>query len=202
MIILPIACAILFGSPSNAPQFPHRQPNNQKYKMVYVGWQDEMDSRYNWSPINMENKAFVAQPTKSKLFLGLDKVPANWPYQYQWSGVTRDLEIDSSQYPVLMARVSQVQGYAHLDLELIGKNGAVENTIRTSTLTVSGLAQVDLRNSIPAGIRRLRVRLIVGGPNEGCCATYDWVRFVTPEDAAFLEKNPDWQYVGIRRIYR
>jgi len=56
---------------------------------------------------------------------------------------------------------------------------------------------IDLSKSLKPAFYRLRLRLIVGGPNEGCCATYDWVRFVDQCNSAFLVQNPDWDRVRL-----
>jgi hypothetical protein len=166
-------------------------------KVVTVGWHDEMDSRSNWGGLNVQNKAFVATPAKGTLFLGLNRVPPNWPYQYQWSGVTQDATVDLAHFPVLMARTTQIQGYAHLDIDVLGQRGEVLNTLRTSTLNKPGLSVINLSKQVTPGLHKLRLRLIVGGSNDGCCATYDWVRFVSQADAEFLTKHPDWNKVRL-----
>ncbi len=174
-------------------QFPGTTKDHRR--TVFVGWHDEMDSRSNWSTLDMQNKAFVAQPIPGTVFLGLDRVPANWPYSYQWSGVTQVANVDVARYPILMSRVRQVQGYAHLDIDVLGPKGEVINTLRSATLNNPGLSTIDLSQVLAPAFYRLRLRLIVGGPNEGCCATYDWVRFVDKGDAEFLTLNPDWDRV-------
>ena len=166
-----------------------------KSHVVFVGWHDELDTRSRWSPLKMENHAFTASPVPGTLFLGLDHVPQNWPYLFQWSGVSQDAGVDLGNYPVLMARVPQVQGYAHLDIDVLGEAGEVLNTLRTTTLTKPGISTLDLGASLPAKYTQLRIRLIVGGPNDGCCATYNWVRFVSRPDAVFLTAHPDWNHV-------
>lgn len=188
-MVTAIACAIIAQR-----QLPGRHADPSQ---IVVGWLDEMDNRYNWAPLQMENRAFVAVPTPGTLFLGLDHTPPNWPYQFQWSGVTRDAYVDIARFPVATARVTQVQGYAHLDIQVIGPKGDVVNTLRTTTLTSPGISRLDLSKSLPAGSYRFHIRLIVGGPNEGCCATYDWLRFVTAKDADFLAKHPDWTNVRL-----
>lgn len=188
--------AALSLAPS-APQGHFPGAPADRRRTVYVGWHDEMESRSYWGPLNMQNKAFVAQPTKGTLFLGLDQVPDNWHYEYQWSGLTREANVNVASYPILMARVRQVQGYAHLDIDILGAKGEVVETVRSSTLNAPGLSTIDLGPHLPAGYHRLRLRLIVGGPNQGCCATYDWVRFVNKSDAAFLTLHPDWDRVRL-----
>lgn len=196
MSLLGLLAAALTGL--NAPaqgQWPEMPKDHRR--TVFVGWHDEMDSRSPWGPLNMQNKAFVAQPAPGTLFLGLDHVPADWPYAFQWSGVTQDANVDIARFPVLLARVRQVQGYAHLDVDVLGAKGEVVNTLRSSTLNGSGLSTIDLSKVLTPTFYRLRLRLIVGGPNEGCCATYDWVRFVDKGDAEFLTLNPDWDRVRL-----
>ena len=174
----------------------HRQialPSNER--TIFVGWNDEMDYRLRWSPLNMENRAFTATPTPGTLFLGLDHVPANWPYEYQWSGVSQDVGVNVAKFPILMARVSQVQGYAHLDIDVLGSKGQVLMTLRTSTLNAPGLSTLDLSHTFFPDNYHLRLRLIVGGTNDGCSATYNWVRFVSKSDSDFLQSHPDWRNV-------
>ena len=194
MIIL-LASAIFATMASDSQrtwQFPKRTVEHT----ILVGWHDEMDARSHWGPLNMENRAFVATPFKNTIFLGLDQVPPNWPYQFQWSGVTQDAYDDLARFPILMARVSQVQGYAHLDIDVIGPKGNVANTVRSNALNDPGLTQIDLGKALSPDTSHFRIRLIVGGPNSGCCATYTWIRFVSRRDAMFLGDHPDW-----RRVY-
>ena len=157
---------------------------------IVVGWHDEMDDRVRWKPLAVGNKAFVAVPTPDALFLGLDMVPPNWPYTYQWSGVEQDARVDVARYPVVSAYIVQVQGYAHLDIDVLDSGGKVTRTERTSTLTSPGVATLDLGKDLAPGVYTLHVRLIVGGPNSGCCATYKWVRFTTSRDADYLSRHP------------
>ena len=170
--------------------YPTRQPGT-----ITVGWNDEMDTRSSWSPLRVENKAFVATPTNGTLFLGLDQVPPNWPYQYQWSGVSQDAYVDLAKFPVLQARLLQVQGYAHLDIDVVDPDGHVSNTLRTTTLNNEGISTLDFRGSLKPGYYHFRLRLIIGGQNSGCCSTFDWVRFSAPRDADFFVRHPDWTQV-------
>src|SRR5580658_2439306 len=73
--------------------------------IIWTGWHDEMGSRYTWKPLDMANRAFVAAPTPGQVFLGLDTVPKNWPYTYQWSGVQQKAQVDVAKYPVVSAYV-------------------------------------------------------------------------------------------------
>jgi len=169
------------------------QPQHAHYS-IPVGWHDELERSSNWGPLNMENKAQVIAPPGT-LLLTLGHVPANWPYTYQWSGVTQDANVDLATYPVLMAKANYVFGYAHMDIDVLDGRGQVEQTLRSSTLNAPGLSSVDLGASLKPGQYHLRLRLIVGGQNEGCAAIYDWVRFVKRSDVDFLTNNPDWPYV-------
>jgi len=191
MVLLTLFASSVLGWSGSDAQIPVVRDR----PFVAVGWHDEMDDRFRWSPLNMENRAFTAAPVPGALFLGLERVPAGWPYAFQWSGVSQDLTVDVANFPFLMARVSQVQGYAHLDIDLLGPKGEVQNTTRSTTVQASGMSTVDLTSFVPAGVQRFRLRLIVGGPNSGCCATYRWVRFVSKADAEFLRAHPDWSRV-------
>jgi len=158
---------------------------------IVVGWQDELDSPSRWEPLAMENQARVIAPP-GVLILSLGHVPDNWPYTYQWSGVTQDASVDVARFPVLMAKVNWVQGYAHMDIDVLDAQDRAVKTLRSSTLNGQGISTVDLVGSLDPAYYRLRLRLIVGGDNAGCAAIYDWVRFVGKKDAEFLAKNPDW----------
>lgn len=166
---------------------------------IVVGWNDELDSRAHWSPLNVENKARVSGPP-GVLLLSLGQVPTGWPYEYQWSGVSQDLRVDLARFPVLMAKVNWVQGYAHLDIDVVDAAGVAVKTFRSSTLTAAGLSTVDLGKELDPAYYSLRIRLIVGGPNSGCEATYDWVRFVSRRDSEFLTAHPEWDLV--RPVWR
>jgi hypothetical protein len=143
----------------------------------------------------MENKARVNVPAKGAMILSLGQVPNGWPYTFQWSGVTQDANVDVAKYPVLMARLLWVEGYAHMDIDVLDASGKAVKTFRSSTVNGPGLSTIDFRGQLDPAIYRLRLRLIVGGPNSGCSATYDWVRFVQPADAEFLNRRPDWENV-------
>ncbi len=158
---------------------------------IVCGWADELDTPSGWAPLEVENKAHVYQPYRGSVLLGLDHVPSNWPYAYQWSGVTRDVTVDTGRYPVLLARVLWVQGYAHMDIDVLDSQGKPVKTLRTTTLNGPGLSELDFDPSDDPIPQALRLRLIVGGPNEGCSATYDWVRFVRKADAERLKSHPD-----------
>lgn len=124
------------------------------------------------------------------LALRLPQVPDGWPYTYQWGGATREAVVDLGRYPVLLARVDAVRGYAHLDLEERDTAGKPVRGRRTPTLVAPGLIRLDLGDAA-RNARRLALRLVVGGPNEGASATYRWVRFASREGADAIERNPD-----------
>jgi len=162
---------------------------------IAVGWHDEMDNRVRWKPLATDNKAFVAVPTPDVIFLGLDTVPQNWPYTYQWSGVQQDARVDIARFPVVSAYLTQVQGYAYLDIDVLDSGGKVSQTVRTPTLTSPGVATLDLGKDLSPAVYSFRIRLIVGGPNSGCCATYKWVRFTTTREADYLSRHPAYKVV-------
>jgi len=169
-------------------QRPGGPPHAQ---MVSPGWHDELSSVSGWGPLSLENKAHVFHSDEGEMLLSLNHVPGGWPYQYQWSGVTRDVQADLGRWPVLMARCTGVLGYAHMDIEVLDRAGKVVKGFRSSTITSAGVSEVDLRASLDPAVYTLRLRLIVGGPNEGCSATYDWVRFVSRPDAQALRAHPE-----------
>lgn len=170
---------------------------------VVVGWCDELNSATYWSPLAMENQARVNVPYPGYVLLSLGHVPDNWPYAYQWSGISQDAQVDVARFPVLMARVQWVQGYAHMDIDVLDARGKAVKTLRSSTLNERGLSKIDLSQTLDPGTYRLRLRLIVGGDNSGCSATYDWVRFVDQKGAEFLDAHPDWNKIRIYgQVYR
>ena len=154
-----------------------------------------MNAKSSWQPLNMENKAFVEQPVPGKLFLGLAQVPPSWPYTFQWSGLSQNLSLDVAHYPVLIAKVDQVHGYAHMDIDVLDSAGHATRTLRSSTLNAPGLSEIDLGKELEPAVYRLQFRIIVGGENSGCSATYDWVRVVNREDAALLRAHPEYSRI-------
>ena len=157
---------------------------------VAVGWNDEMEVLSAWRDLRTSNKPQVIRREEGGLALRLPQVPDRWPYQYQWSGLTREAVVDLGKYPVLLAKVDAVSGYAHLDLEERDVDGNPVRGRRTPGLTTPGIIRLDLGDEA-RNVRRLTLRMIVGGPNEGASAAYRWVRFVSRADADLIERNPD-----------
>lgn len=112
--------------------------------------------------------------------------------------------MDIGKYPFLTANVSELLGgYAHMDIDVLDSAGKAVKTLRSSTLQAGGLSFVNLRESLDPAIYTLQLRLIVGGSNEGCWATYDWVCFTSVEDGERLKQNPNrYHHQRDRRIYR
>lgn len=165
-------------------------PPVQMVKPVAVGWNDELEVLSAWRDLRTSNKPQTIRREEGGLTLRLPQVPDRWPYQYQWSGLTREAVVDLDRYPVLLAKVDAVSGYAHLDLEERDVDGAAVRGKRTPGLTTPGIIRFDLGDEAK-NVRRLTLRLIVGGPNEGASATFRWVRFASRETADLIEKNPD-----------
>lgn len=181
---------MLFALPP-APPAQATKPSRVTANPVRVGWQDEMEVLSAWHPLPVGNKPQVWRREEGGLGLRLPQVPDGWPYQYQWSGVTREAIVDLGKYPVLLVKVDAVSpGYAHLDIEERDNMGHAVRGKRTPALTGPGLIKLDLGDDAK-NVRRLTLRLIVGGPNEGAMVAYRWVRFVGREDAAKIEANPD-----------
>ena len=162
----------------------HSQP-----RAIVAGWKDDLGSTKGWKSLPVENRVKVQAPKHGLMRLSLGHVVDGWPYEYQWSGVTKDVRGDIGRYPALMARLVDVQGYTHLDIEVLDAQGKVTKSMRSSTLTAPGLCTIDLSKHLDPAVYRLRLRLIVGGPNEGCSSTYDWIRFLRPSDAEQAEKE-------------
>ncbi|HZH99483.1 MAG TPA: hypothetical protein VEX38_10970, partial [Fimbriimonadaceae bacterium] len=84
--------------------------------------------------------------------------------------------------------------YAHVDVEELDVHGKQSWGMRTSALLAPGLCTLDIGSQHP-GIRRLQLRLIIGGPNEGARVGYSYVRFIRRQDLPWLNRNKDWQRV-------
>lgn len=167
------------------------QGASQRSPVVAVGWNDEMETVSAWRDLPGGNRPQVWRREEGGLALRLPQVPDRWPYEYQWSGVTREAIVDLGKYPVLLANVGAVgPGYAHLEIEERDVNGKAVRGWRTPTRTDAGLIKLDLGDAAK-NVRRLYLRLIVGGPNEGASVAYRWVRFVSHEGAALIEANPN-----------
>lgn len=158
---------------------------------IKLGWHDELNDARAWRVLAVENIPKVSTPVRGALRLSLAKVKEGWPYTFQWSGVQREATVDMSRHPFLTASVTDVVGYAHLDIEVLDREGKAVKTFRTSTLQTAGVCFVDLGKDLDPAIYRLRLRLIVGGTNDGCSATYKWVRFTNKTDGERLITNPD-----------
>ena len=167
---------------------------------LVVGWHDEMNAPGLWKPLGAENQADCYATRTGAVTLRLPHVPDGYPYPYQWSGVTRTVSADLAHYPVLIARVSSMEpgSYAHLDIEERDFAGRTTHSYRSPTLTAPGLTLVDLGREIGPSVRRLTLRLIVGGKLAGAKCEYDWVRFVRREDVGYLKEVPDLQNVTSR----
>lgn len=159
------------------PQSP--VSNNTKQSQAKIGTRDELTRIGKWGQIGVGRKATVAS-RKGLLRLSLSHVPKDWPYEYQWGGVGREMSVDVRKFPILTAKVSELRGYAHMDIDVLDAKGKPVKSIRSSGLQGAGTTSADLSTILDPAIYRVRVRLIVGGPNEGCYATYDWVRFTAP----------------------
>lgn len=166
-------------------------PQDEK-RPIQVGWSDEMNKVSQWEMLGPENPPKVSVPVAGAMRLTLGKVPGDWPYEYQWSGVTRCAVVDVARFPVASAYVSELLGYAHLDLDVLDAKGTKVKGFRSSTLQAGGVTFVDLGSSLDPAVYTFRVRIIIGGSNEGCWGTYNWVRFTSASDAAFLHTHPSW----------
>lgn len=147
------------------------------------GWHDELNRQYEWTHLATSNKPDLDWSKPGLLGMTLHHVPRGWPYQYQWSGVTKTVEINVAENPILSARVSELKGYAHLDIDVLDGHNKILLQLRSNTLQSPGICSVKLSERIFPGTYSFRIRLIVGGPNEGCSATYDWIRGSSEKDA-------------------
>lgn len=159
------------------------------HRPVVIGWHDEFNDVRSWRPLDVDNKAYVTSLKPGTVHLWLERVPSDWPFAFQWSGVTREAPVDIERFPILLARVTTVQGYAHMDIDVLNHEGQAIKTVRSSTLVSPGVSEVDLSRDLALNDHNVRVRLIVGGENTGCSATYDWVRFVAAKDKHLFTDN-------------
>ncbi len=196
------ATLAVLGLPASANPSALRQTSTKRLEAapLAVGWHDEMNDPGNWRPLGSENPPDVYASRPGLLTLRLPHVPEGYSYAYQWSGVTRSISADLARYPVLIARVSSVEpgSYAHLDVEECDVSGHVTRSWRSPTLTQAGLTLIDLGRAIGPEVRRLTLRLIVGGALAGAKCEYNWVRFVGRRDLAYLQECPDLQTVVSR----
>lgn len=157
-----------------------------------IGWHDELNRVSTWNTISPEHPAQVTVPVKGALQMSLVHVAAGWPYEYQWSGVGREATVDLAKAPFLVARVSSLLGgYAHMDIDVLDDKGKSMTSFRSSTIQAGGLVYLDCSEKFMPGTYRLRVRLILGGSNEGCTATYNWVRFMSRDEGyKLIDKAP------------
>lgn len=178
--------------------FPHAPtPKASSHAPLVVGWHDEMNDAGSWQIIVVDNAPDVYAAHKGALTLRLPHVPEGFPYTYQWNGVMRTVSADLGRYPVLMAYVRDLDAgsYAHLTVEEHDAGGRTTRALRSTTITKAGLTFVDVGREWGGDVRRVTLRLIVGGGLNGARCEYDWVRFVRRADAAYLQEVPDFQAV-------
>lgn len=184
-------CLLLIGQ----SLVSHPEPPIQR------GWHDDFHVHSHWQSLDIQNKATVKLGSRGNLQLSLGHVPASWPYAYQWSGLKQNLQADIAHFPVLVASVGKIHGYAHLDIDVLDAAGKAVKTIRSSVLNVnanrserrfpgmgsagsnlrdidSGLLVADLSKELLPATYSFQIRLIVGGDNIGCTATYHWIAFL------------------------
>lgn len=175
------------------PAIGQTKPKSTAKPPLLIGWHDEMNATEQWKPIPAEFHPDVYAEHPGALTLRLPHVPEGYPYDYQWNAVSRSISADLAHYPILVADVSHLDpgSYAHLDVEERDFSGHVVHSWRSSTLTQPGLTSIDMGKALDASVRRLTVRLIVGGKLEGAKCEYRWVRFVRREDFAYLQEVPN-----------
>jgi hypothetical protein len=189
--------ALVLSASAGQSAFKQTTVKHPRRAPLTVGWHDEMNDPALWKPLGAENPPDVYASSPGLLTLRLPHVPQGYAYAYQWSGVARSISADLAHYPVLMARVSSLQkgSYAHLQIEERDAAGRVVHSWRSPTLTQAGLTAIDLGKEIGPEVRRLTLRLIVGGTLAGAQCDYNWVRFARREDMAYLQESPDLQTV-------
>ena len=195
--MLKVFCVLSMLAVALASSLGQGSLKQRQHPPILVGWHDEMNDPGTWKPLALENQPDIYASRPGLLTLRLPHVPEGFPYQFQWSGVTRSISADLGRFPVLMAHVSSLDegSYAHLDIEERGFSGNVVHVWRSPTLTRPGLTLIDLGKELGPNVRRLTLRLIVGGKLEGAKCEYNWVRFVRREDMAYLQEVPNMQSV-------
>ena len=183
-----------------APSVGQTNTKQRQHAPLVVGWHDEMNDPGLWKPLGLENPPDIYASRWGILTLRLPHVPGGYPYQYQWSGVERSISADLARFPVLIAHVSSLDegSYAHLDIQERDFAGHITHSWRSPTLTHPGLTMIDLGKVIGPSVRRLTLRLVVGGKLAGAKCEYNWVRFVRREDVAYLQEVPNLQTVTSR----
>lgn len=166
---------------------------------IKVGWSDEMNIRNSYLHLEIDRKPTMTFPRHGAMRLELGKVPSDWPYTYQWSGVRQRAVVDIARFPFLTASVTDLQGYAHMDIDVLDAAGRKVKGFRSSTLQSNGVSYVDLTAQLDPAVYTLEIRLIIGGPNNGCRGTYNWVRFTSPEDGQRLQQAPSTRILRRQR---
>ncbi len=163
---------------------------HQTAKPVSCRWRDEFDHPSEWKHIAASNKPSLDWSRPGKLGLTLPHVPRDWPYQYQWAALTKTVTLDMTAAPFLTARVTELKGYAHLDIDFMS-NDKVLSQLRSSTIESPGVMWLDMSDRVFPGTYTFRIRIVAGGPNEGCNAMYDWLRLTSVEDGKRLLADPN-----------
>jgi hypothetical protein len=159
-----------------------------------------MNRPKSWTPLSVGNPIKTSIPFAGALRLDLKQVASGWPYEYQWGGAFQRLKVDIARFPVLCAKVSQLLGgYAHMDVDVLNAAGEPVKSLRSSTLQAGGVTAIDLSSDLDPAVYTLEVRLMVGGSNAGCWATYNWVRFTTVKGGKWLAKYPNWPAIHLAK---
>lgn len=161
---------------------------------LVVGWHDEFTrSLGDWKPFP-GGGADVSRRRRGVLTLTLGPGAASDPRTFAWAGVSRVVDVNLDEYPVLAVRVVRLSRDCWWDavVQPVGP-GAPE--VKTDSLPERGLLLFDVRARVgPTGDRqRLRLRLNVAGLRRGGSVDYAWVRFIRREDAERLRRQPDLQ---------
>jgi hypothetical protein len=189
------ACWILLTGVATGGAGRHGRPHP-----ITVGWNDELNALATWQPREGGMKADVFAERRGAMTLRLPHAPDGFPHAYQWGGVAGEASVDLGRYPVLVAHVLNVKpgSYTHLDLEQRDYAGKPTHVTVTPALQYPGVIVFDVGEKWGTDVRRLYLRINVGGSLSGAQAEYAWVRFVRREDVARLRENPGWQAVDLK----
>ena len=166
---------------------------------VTVGWHDELDETREWTSFPPPNEVEKLTPRSGgmRLRIPLTDTPESAP-PFHWGTVHRTVEVDLDRYPVLAVRTLRRSRDTWWDcmVQEVREGQLVGNEYKTASLRKASLILYDLpRETGLTGKKQLRLRLNVARVKRGCWVDYDYVRFVSREDAQVLRRNPNFQPV-------
>lgn len=190
---------------------------------LVVGWHDEFSRPMGWTPV-VGGGADVSLHRSGVMTLTLGPSAAFDPRTFSWAGVSRDINVNLDEYPILAVRALRVSHGCWWDANVQALNNGhpMGTEYKSDSLPERGLLLFDVgayfkRTGFPDGFgprpafsfsdvstspraafigrQHLRLRLNVAGLKRGGSVDYAWVRFIHREDAERLRSQPDLQNV-------